>query len=87
MRTTKIDETKKWFHEQGHWHGVSSCGTTHCRAGGAVVEAKAEDLEKLIGSAMAGAMIYMVSTGKVPDFYNTNNEEVFADMKSCAELE
>ena len=66
------------------WH---TCKTTHCRAGWAIVLAgePGRELEKKIGSANAGTLIYLASRpGKnVPDFYATN-EEAMADLIACA---
>ena len=59
-----------------------SCGTRHCRAGWAVHFAGKEGyaLEKRLGPAAAGALIYARSTGSVPDFY-ADNEEAIDDMR------
>ena len=67
------------------WHGEEACGTTHCRAGGAIHLAGAPGyaLEKRYGSEIAGRMIYRASTGRVPDFFATN-EEASADIRRCA---
>ena len=66
------------------WH----CGTTHCRAGWAIVyggDAGAA-LEAAVGSEMAGRMIYEASTGRIaPDFY-ASTEDAIADIRRCAEL-
>ncbi len=67
------------------WH---LCETTHCRAGWAIALAGKDgaDLESKVGPAVAGALIYAVSTGrKVPNFYATN-EEALADIRACAAL-
>jgi uncharacterized protein YjbI with pentapeptide repeats len=64
------------------WH---TCETTHCRAGWAVALGgeKAKALENEIGTAAAGAFIYHRSTGRVPDFYATD-EAALADIVACA---
>jgi len=68
--------------EMLRWH---TCATTHCRAGWAITLAgkAGEKLEDRFGSAAAGALIYHKSTGRVPDFY-ASNEEAMADMRECA---
>ena len=67
------------------WH---TCGTTHCRAGWAITlagEAGAA-LERAIGSAAAGTLIYAASRPNqpVPDFY-ASNEDALADLRACAD--
>ena len=66
------------------WH---TCETTHCRAGWAIVLAgePGRELEKKIGSANAGTLIYLASRpGKnAPDFY-ASNEAAMADLIDCA---
>jgi hypothetical protein len=64
------------------WH---TCETTHCRAGWAVVLAgdAGRKLEAKIGTAAAGALIYHRSTGRVPDFY-ASDEDALADIVACA---
>jgi hypothetical protein len=74
----------------GSWHGRTDshpCGTTHCRAGAAITEAgdAGRALESRLGSAAAGALIYLASTGRVPNFYATN-EAALADLRECAGL-
>lgn len=71
--------------DMGTWH---ACATTHCRAGWAITLAgkKGLELEDRVGPAVAGALIYAVSTGrKVPDFYATN-EDAMTDMIACVAL-
>lgn len=67
------------------WH--HPCSTSHCRAGWAIVLAgdKGAALEKQIGPAAAGALIYAISrpTLPVPDFY-ASNTAALADIKACA---
>ena len=65
------------------WH---SCETTHCRAGWAIhLAGKAGyELEARLGSPeYAGRAIYRASTGRVPDFY-ASNERALEDIKRCA---
>jgi uncharacterized protein YjbI with pentapeptide repeats len=66
----------------GTWH---SCETTHCRAGWAVALAgkAGRDLEIKIGTAAAGALIYQRSTGRIPNFY-ASDEDALADIVACA---
>lgn len=63
------------------WH---TCETTHCRAGWAVVLAGADGkaLEEKYGTAVAGALIYNASTGRIPNFY-ASNEDTVADMRAA----
>jgi hypothetical protein len=77
----KILETIKL--DMGSWHGP--CGTTHCRAGGAIhLAGKAGyELEAKYGPERAGAMIYRASTGRVPHFH-ASNERALADIRACA---
>jgi uncharacterized protein YjbI with pentapeptide repeats len=67
------------------WH---TCETTHCRAGWAVTLAgeRGAALEKQVGSANAGTLIYLASTGRVPNFYATH-EDAMADIEACAAKE
>ena len=74
----------------GYWH---TCETTHCRAGWAIHLAgpAGEMLEACMGPVVAGALIHIASCpqleGKVPDFYNQDNEAVLDDIKRLAALE
>jgi hypothetical protein len=65
--------------------GASTCGTTHCRAGHAIELAGAAGyaLERAISPAAAGGLIYILSTGRHPDFYS-NTETALADIRRCA---
>ena len=76
------------------WHGgapigalaaLDACGTTHCRAGWAIVLAGEPgfDLERKIGPSAAGALIYHASVGYVPDFL-AGNELAMADIRARA---
>jgi hypothetical protein len=74
----------KWGLDMAHWH----CGTTHCRAGGAIVLAgeRGAELEKLYGPEIAGRMIYRASTGRAPNFF-ASTEDAMADIRKCAAAE
>jgi hypothetical protein len=50
------------------WH---TCETTHCRAGWAITLAgkRGKKLEENFGPQVAGTLIYLASTGRVPDFF------------------
>lgn len=65
-----------------NWH---TCMTMHCRAGWAIALAgdDGRELEALVGPATAGGLIYRASTGRVPNFYATN-DEALADIERCA---
>ena len=58
--------------DMGNWHGYHNepCGTTHCRLGWAEFfgGAKAKKLRNHTYVGVAGALIYLASTGQVPDF-------------------
>jgi hypothetical protein len=66
------------------WH---TCKTTHCRAGWAITIAgdAGAELEKKLGSAGAGALIYAASYPgqSIPNFY-ANDEDALADIKARA---
>ena len=68
--------------EMGSWH---TCETTHCRAGWAVHLAgkPGYELQAKVGPRRAGMLIYLVSTGRVPHFYATN-ERALEDIRKCA---
>jgi Pentapeptide repeats (8 copies) len=66
-----------------NWH---TCQTTHCRGGWAIVMAgeAGKVLENIFGEPLiAATLIYHASTGKVPDFF-ASNEDALADIKKCA---
>ena len=67
------------------WH---TCETTHCRAGWAIHLAGAAGyaLEKRYDAERAGVMIYRASTGRVPNFF-ASNERALEDIKMCASEE
>lgn len=68
--------------EMSTWH---TCDTTHCRAGWAIHLAGdfGKMLETIYGSCAAGALIYQANTGRIPNFY-ASNEDALADIKKCA---
>jgi hypothetical protein len=79
----KLIESGEGSLDMSQWH---SCETTHCRAGWAVHLAGKDgyELERKLGStAAAGALIYHRSTGRVPDFY-ASDEDALADLVACA---
>lgn len=89
----RIHEQPHTF-DMGTWHGGLftvneeygyGCGTTHCRAGWAVHLSKKAgyDMEQTFGPALAGAVIYMHNTGRVPDF-GSGDDVAIADMKRSA---
>jgi hypothetical protein len=67
--------------DMSRWH--NSCGTAHCEAGWAVVMAgdAGRELEKKIGTANAGTLIFAKSCGYVPNFY-ASNDEALADLRA-----
>jgi hypothetical protein len=71
--------------EMSDWHHGDACGTTHCRAGWAIVLAGPEGaaLERQHGPEEAGRRIYLASTGRVPHFF-ASNERALDDLKHCA---
>jgi len=68
--------------EMSVWH---TCESTHCRAGWAVTLAgkAGRDYEAQVGVRTAGALIYLKSTGMIPDFF-CDNQTALADIKRCA---
>jgi hypothetical protein len=64
------------------------CGTTHCRAGWAVALAGEAGwaLEKRVGTAVAGTMIYAASAGYVPDFYDYSDASALEDIRDHASM-
>ena len=66
------------------WH----CGSTHCRAGWALIFAqwRGKQLETYFGTETAARLIYEASTGRIaPNFYATQ-EDAVADIRRCAAL-
>jgi hypothetical protein len=61
------------------------CGTSHCRSGWAITLAgvTGKELEDHFGPDLAGRVIYLASTGSIPDFF-CGTEEALADIKRCA---
>jgi hypothetical protein len=79
----KLIESGEGSLDMSQWH---SCETTHCRAGWAVHLAGKDgyELERRLGStSAAGALIYHRSTGRIPDFY-ASDEDALADLVACA---
>ena len=77
-------DASTWRLDMGsyHYHGV--CGTTHCRAGSAIVlHPIGRDLEAVFGPWLAGAAIYLRSTGAVPNFF-ASDDDALADMRRAA---
>jgi uncharacterized protein YjbI with pentapeptide repeats len=77
--------------DMSSWHRGGYCGTTHCRAGWAVVLAGpgGRVLEGVYGTGAAAALIYQASDPKlekIPNWIDTN-EGAMADMKRLAEAE
>jgi len=69
--------------DMGAWH---SCATTHCRAGWAItLHPLGAELESVFGARMAGAVIYLRSTGEVPDFY-AGDADALASIRAGAEI-
>lgn len=64
--------------DMGDWH---TCKTTHCLAGWAITLAGKEGkaLEKELGPAVAGGLIYAESTGHVPNFY-AGTQDALCDL-------
>jgi hypothetical protein len=64
------------------WH---SCDTTHCRAGWAIHLAgkPGYELEAKLGPHQAGRLIYLVSTGRAPWFFDST-EGARKDIERCA---
>jgi hypothetical protein len=74
-----------------HWHRDGYCGTTHCRAGWAVVLAGegGRVLEGVMGTNAAAALIYKASDPdleRVPNWL-ASNEAAMEDMRAMAEAE
>ena len=61
-----------------------TCDTTHCRSGWAImIHPMGRELEAAFGPWFAGAVIYLASTGSVPNFF-ASDDEAMADIKRCA---
>lgn len=87
LRTAKDEDGEAvCVFNMGGWH--ENCGTTHCRAGWAITLAGPEGMmmEKILGSAAAGTLIYAASRpGKpIPDFY-ASNDDALASIRADAE--
>lgn len=83
-----IFEDGKGSLNMSNWHGgygAYFCDTTHCLAGWAVTLAKdGLNLEDMLSTYIAGAVVYKVSTGDIPDFF-AENDEAMDDLiaRSC----
>jgi hypothetical protein len=67
--------------EMSEWH---QCKTTHCRAGWAItINPAGAELERVFGPEWAGRLIYLKSTGRVPNFFASNNRAL-ADIRKRA---
>jgi len=63
-----------------------TCKTTHCRGGFAIMlHPQGRALEEVFGSRLVAAAIYLVSTGKIPDFFSSN-EDAMASIRKGAGL-
>lgn len=72
------------------WHeeAQDACGTTHCRGGWAIALAgeAGRALEARRGAHVAAILIYRASTGRVPDFF-ASDESALADLRRCARID
>jgi len=69
----------EFYHSRG-------CRTTHCRAGFATtLHPRGPELEVAFGSRLAGAAIYLASTGMIPDFY-ASDDAAMASIRKGAGL-
>ena len=76
---------ERWGLDMATYHGRGSCGTTHCRAGSAIVlHPLGAELEQVFGPWLAGAVIYLRSTGSVPDFFAAD-AAALADLRRAAD--
>jgi hypothetical protein len=67
-----IKDDPERAHDQDGWE--TTCGTTYCRGGWAVTfQPHAAELVKVFGWASVAMAVYRLSTGEVPDFWNTDN--------------
>ena len=85
-------DAKRILLDMGYIHGEDDnvCGTTHCRAGSAIVlHPMGLELERVFGWRLAASVIYLAARrgttldGQVPDF-NASDEDALADMRACA---
>lgn len=66
FRDQKLSNVLTDSFDMDSWH----CGTSHCRAGWAIhLHENGRALEKVFDSGVAGAIIYLRSTGNVPNFF------------------
>jgi hypothetical protein len=77
--------------DMGAWHAGHSgpCGTTHCRAGWAIVlHPQGVQLEKRFGSAMAAAILYHhCSVLKERPDWDADETTSLRDIQRAAELQ
>ncbi len=75
-------ENNGFFLNQDTWH---TCETTHCRAGFSELYAEdvGKEMVKHLGHWLTGALIYKKSTGRIPNFY-ASNEDALADVRAHA---
>jgi hypothetical protein len=77
--------------DMASWHRNGYCGTTHCRAGWAVVLAGegGRVLEGIYGTNAAAALIYQASDSKLERIPNwiASNQDALDDMRVKAEAE
>jgi hypothetical protein len=67
--------------DMASWH---QCQTTHCRAGWAItLHPMGSEMERAFGPWMAGAAIYLRSTGAVPNFF-ADDSSALADIRRGA---
>lgn len=78
-----IEVEKRFGLDMLSWH-KGNCETTHCRAGSAIVlHPIGRELEIVLGPWFAGAVIYQKSTGRIPNFF-ASNEAAMTDIRECA---
>jgi hypothetical protein len=82
-------EDQKWILDQSTWHGENACGTTHCMAGGTIIilGAPAYELESIVGTPTAAAIISYINTGSIPNYYEMDNEKALQDIRERAAKE
>lgn len=72
------------FHGEIYDKDSNVCGTTHCRAGWAEVIAFPRSWrDEGFSVELIGAMVYLVSTGKIPDFF-TGDKEALRSIRRAA---
>jgi len=67
----------EFYHSRG-------CRTTHCRAGWATtLHPRGPELEVAFGPRLAGAAIYLASTGAIPDFFASDTAALASIRKGA----